>query len=118
MELKDFVQNTLEQIVEGVAAAQMTIDLQGGGVNPASMKFLRNGKWNGHDHPQAQDVTFDVALTEIDNSDSAQGIGVFFGGVSLGTKSGKGAETVAITRVQFTVPLVLPPGKGLIEESD
>ena len=62
-----------------------------------------------------QDVVFDVGLTSTDKSGSSEGIGVFLGSVSLGKKNDVGTEDVAVTKVKFTVPLVLPPGKSMNE---
>ncbi|HEY8354391.1 MAG TPA: hypothetical protein VIK69_05175, partial [Methylophilaceae bacterium] len=68
-----------------------------------------------YSHAMPQEVVFDVGLTSTDKSGSSEGIGVFLGGISLGRKSDTGAEQVAITKVKFTVPLVLPPGEQLIK---
>ena len=46
MELKDFVKATLEQIVEGAAMAQSSIESQGGIINPSSMQYQKDGQWN------------------------------------------------------------------------
>ena len=62
-----------------------------------------------------QDVVFDVGLTSTDKTGSSEGIGVFLGSVNLGKKNDSGAESVAITKVKFTVPLVLPPGSKMRE---
>lgn len=115
MELKEFVKATLEQIVEGAAMAQTVISEKGGIVNPSNMSFQRDGQWNNYHHAMPQEVKFDVGLTSTDKSGSAEGIGVFLGSINLGKRSSAGSEEVAITRVQFSVPLVLPAGKNLID---
>ncbi len=114
MELKDFVKATLEQIVEGASEAQAAIRKRGGVVNPSSMSFQRDGSWNTYDHAMPQEVQFDVALTATDKRGSSEGIGVFLGSINLGKKNESGLEQVAVTRVKFTVPLVLPPGDKLV----
>jgi len=113
MELKEFVKVTLEQIVEGVASAQETIKKHGGVVNPTGMDFFKDGNRSIFTHAMPQEVMFDVGLTSTDKSGSSEGIGVFLGSISLGKKNDTGVEQVAITKVQFTVPLVLPPGEKL-----
>lgn len=55
-------------------------------------------------------VEFDVGLTSVDRSGSSEGIGVFLGGVSLGKKNDSGLEQTAITKIKFSIPLVLPSG--------
>jgi hypothetical protein len=108
VELKDFVRATLEQIVEGTAAAQEAIQEKGGLVNPANVQYRKDGAWNSYEDAVPQDVVFDVALTATDKRGSSEGIGVFLGSISLGKKNEAGIEHVAITKVRFSVPLVLP----------
>lgn len=111
MELKDFIKTTLEQIVEGVAQAQKSIATSGVNINPSGVNFRKDGQFNNYDHAMPQEVIFDVGLTETDKKGSSEGIGVFLGSVSLGKKNDAGVETVAITRVHFSVPMILPPGE-------
>ena len=114
MELKDFVKATLEQIVEGTDLAQQSIKTRGGIINPSNMSFQKDGAWNNYNHAMPQEVVFDVGLTSTDKSGSTEGIGVFLGCISLGKKNDVGIESVAITKVKFTVPLVLPAGEKLL----
>ena len=116
MELRDFVKATLEQIVEGVASAQESINSRGGVVNPSNMSFQKDGAWNLYNHAMPQEVVFDVGLTATDKRGSAEGIGVFLGSINLGKKNEAGVEQVAVTKVRFSVPLVLPPGAKLIDD--
>ena len=118
MELKEFVKITLEQIVEGAALAQESIKQRGGIVNPSNMSYQRDGSWNVYEHAIPQEVVFDVGLTSTDKSGSAEGIGVFLGSINLGKRNETGAEQVAVTRVRFTIPIVLPPGDDLIKRED
>ena len=118
MELKDFIKATLEQIVEGAASAQQSIKKSGGIVNPSNMSFQKDGAWNNYNHAMPQEVIFDVGLTSTNKSGSSEGIGVFLGSISLGKKNEVGGEQVAVTKVKFTVPLVLPPGDQLINHDD
>lgn len=114
MELREFIKTTLEQIVDGAADAQKSISEKGGIVNPTSLHFQKDGLWNKFDHGMPQEVVFDVALTATNKQGTSEGIGVFLGSISLGKKNDAGSEDVAITRVKFTVPLILPPGETLV----
>jgi len=116
MELKEFVRETLEQIVEGAALAQESIRTHGGIVNPSNMDFFKDGSRSVYRHAMPQEVVFDVGLTTSDKSGSTEGIGVFLGSVSLGKKNDVNEESVAVTKVRFTVPLVLPPGEKLTQK--
>lgn len=116
MELKNFITETIENIVEGVAAAQKSIKDKGAKINPKSVQFRENGQWNNHNSGMPRFVEFDVGLISANKSGSSEGIGVFLGSVSLGKKNDQGAEHTAITRIKFSVPLVLPSGDGVFGE--
>ncbi len=115
MELKEFVKVTIEQIIEGAAAAQESIKESGAIVNPSSMQFRKDGEWNEYNHAMPQEVEFDVGLTATDKKGSTEGVGVFLGSISLGKKNDSGIESVAVTKVKFKVPLVLPAGDKLVD---
>jgi len=115
MELKDFVKVTIEQIVEGAASAQESISDKGAMVNPVGVQFQKDGAWNTYEHVMPQNIEFDVALTSTDKKGTSEGVGVFLGGVSLGKKNDTGVEQVAITKVKFSVPVILPVG-GKVNE--
>lgn len=114
MELKEFVKVTLEQIVDGVAAAEEAVAARGGTINPSSVQFQQNNTWTTYTHVMPQEVIFDVGLTSTGKGGSTEGIGVFLGSISLGKKNDSSKEEVAVTKVRFTVPLVLPPGRPLV----
>lgn len=114
MELKEFVKITLEQIVEGAAAAQESISGNGGIVNPTGMDFIKDGSRSIYRHAMPQEVVFDVGLTSTDKSGTTEGIGVFLGSISLGKKNDAAIEQVAVTKVRFSIPLALPPGEKLV----
>ena len=113
MELKEFVRETIEQIVEGVSAAQDNIKDKGAVINPSEMEFYKDGNWSNFSHAMPQEVEFDMGLTSTDTKGSAEGVGVFLGSISLGKKNDVGVENIAMTKVRFSVPLVLPVGPSL-----
>lgn len=113
MELSEFVKVTLQQIVEGVSSAQDAIAAKGASINPTEMEFYKDGQWSNYSHAMPQQVEFDVGLTSTDKKGNTEGIGVFLGSINLGKKNDVGVESVAVTRVRFAVPLVLPPGASL-----
>ena len=53
-------------------------------------------------------VAFDVALTATEGTGSKGGIGVVAGIVSLGTAGHSNNENTSVSRVQFSIPVVLP----------
>lgn len=112
MELKLFFQEAIENIVDGVVAAQSSIKDKGAEINPRKVQFQENGQWNNHNSGMPRFVEFDVGLTSANKTGSSEGIGVFLGSISLGKKNNEGTEHVAVTRIKFSVPLVLPRGVG------
>jgi len=111
VDLKEFVSETLLQIVNGVADAQIQATTAGARVNPrlvggqthaAGLGFLASS------HGPAQIVQFDVALTVKEGSGTKGGIGIVAGIVSLGSSGQSSAENSSISRVKFNVPLTLP----------
>jgi hypothetical protein len=113
MNLSEFVAATLKQIAEGVQAAQGAVNAAGGTVNPPSSTptfdsgdiqlAISSGQ-------RLTSVSFDVALTVVEESDSKAGIGIATGIVGLGgSKVSKASET-SVSRVQFNVPVLLPRG--------
>jgi len=111
MDLKDFVAQTLSQIVQGVAEAKAPVEALGAEVNP----LLRTGQttagnagllWAGSSY--AQIVQFDVALTITEGKGTKGGIGVFAGAVTLGSSGQSQTESSSVSRVKFSVPLSLP----------
>lgn len=110
MDLREFVAETLIQIVQGVSDAQVEQERLGANINPrilgspehfAKLGFLETG-----DSP-AQVVQFDVALTVKDATGTKGGIGVVSGIFNLGSSGQSQTENLAVSRVKFSVPLTL-----------
>ena len=111
MDLKDFVVGTLTQIVDGVREAQSRTQHLGAKVNPhisteASL-VIRHGIFYA-DGQASQLVHFDVALTAMEGTGTKGGIGVVAGVFTLGSTGQSQAENTSVSRVKFSVPLVLP----------
>lgn len=111
MDLREFVSDTIFQIIAGVKEAQEKASELGGDVNPR----LSSGSDHAAKHGflrttggLAQIVQFDVALTIKEGSGTKGGIGVFAGAVNLGSSGQSSNESSSVSRVQFSVPLSLP----------
>lgn len=113
MELKDFVSETIKNIVAGVSEAQKSTNEYGAVVNPSGLNYHKDGQQNHSTHALPQEILFNVGLTSTNKGGSSEGIGVFLGGVTLGKKNDSGTEDVAVTSVQFTVPIVFPAGVSM-----
>lgn len=114
MDLKEFVSLALQQMVEGVAEAQKTVE--GGQINPkiwmsqrdaaAKMKILESnaGKW-------IHLVEFDVAVTVADATATKGGLGLVVGPVALGTQGQSSNQNSTVSRIKFEVPVAWPEQK-------
>ncbi|MEM9413262.1 MAG: hypothetical protein AAGA30_19285 [Planctomycetota bacterium] len=106
VELKQFVSETLRQIIAGVADAQQQIDSEflGAAIAPS-------GQGTRDDTILNQTVTFDVAVMAESGTKTSGGIGITIGAINLGS-TGKSSNDHSLTnRVQFSVPIHLPGQK-------
>ena len=96
MNLKDFIQQSLTDIIEGVKEAQDN---------------LRDGTVVGMHQDADQDIAFDVAVTTVKGASGGAKVTVLGSGVG-GEAS---TEKTAVSRLKFTVPVSLPrkPRKDL-----
>ena len=113
MELKDFVSQTILSIVEGVADAQEQASAHGAFVNPTMLtrtvkNIGENAIWDGRDNNLARLVRFDVALTIEEGTATSGKIGVVSGFLNLGSTGKSEDRSIAVSRIQFEVPLLLP----------
>lgn len=117
MDLKDFIAQTLSQIIEGVQMAQLQTKGLGAEINPtfrmsASSEIMKQGAgFDTSSAKHAQLVKIDVALTVTEGTGTKAGIGVLGGVISLGASGQSSAENSSVSRVTFQVPVVLPQGK-------
>ena len=114
MDLKEFVAETLVQIVAGVKQAQAEVQTFGGEVNPHLTSPGSEAGKQGFLFAEgrfAPVVRFDVALTVTEGTGTKGGIGVFAGAVNLGSTGQSKSESSSASRLQFSVPLVLPQSR-------
>lgn len=113
MNLREFVGQTLSEIVQGVSDAQVSLGDLGKGICPpifttASMpELMKKHLFTGGDK-LVQLVEFDVAVTVEKGTDTKGGIGVFVGSIGLGTQGASSASNSSISHIKFTVPISLP----------
>ena len=113
MDLKDFIQTAVTQVIEGVVAAQAAAAAHRVVVNPA-VDPSAHGSAAGHkaDASRVSNISFDVAVTGVEGS-GAQGSGKL---QVAGTWSARaGAETNVsgehCTRLQFSLPIAFPEAR-------
>jgi len=112
MELKDFVSETLKQIIDGVVNAQNHAIEHGAEINPRDLHLLKSGSQpaysNGGHNKFAQVVDFDVALTTTDGKKGKGGVGVFTGPLNIGGNLQTEQLNSSISKINFSVPIFLP----------
>ncbi|HEY4956252.1 MAG TPA: hypothetical protein VII31_00435 [Caldimonas sp.] len=115
MDLKDFIQTAVTQIVEGVVAAQAAAAAHRVAVNPAIELGGRGGP--SPTSPAAagsrvSNISFDVAVTGVESS-SAQGSGKLQVVGAWSARAGEGTHATGEhpTRLQFSLPIAFPEAR-------
>lgn len=118
MELETFVAETLKQIIDGVVKAQAHAKNKRAVINPASRMASGGGigksprkTWETDDPARRQDIEFDVAVTAGEGTEKKGGLGIVVGPLALGGRGQATANTQSVSRVKFTVPILLPVQK-------
>lgn len=97
MNIEEFVRDSLVQIVKGVQQAQEAVG-DSARINP---------RFGSHNQIKWSDVSFDIAVTATESSEVSGSVRVL-GPVKFGVGGGTTAADSNVSRLQFTVPLVLP----------
>lgn len=110
MDLKEFTKETLVQIVQGVKEANEQLVQYNANVPKKTIRVSDNNVFVNEDNAQANaiEIDFDVAVTatETDGTKGGGGIRVaqlLFGGIEASNST----ENQFISRVKYTIPLVL-----------
>ena len=112
MELKEFVKEVLVQLCEGVSDAQKEVVKVGGVVCPKEIRYKeQNAVIGGKDLP-LETVFFEVGLVSESKEGKSKGIGVHLSAICFGGKSTDEVRAETVTRIKFSVPLVLPAVDG------
>jgi hypothetical protein len=127
MQLKDFVAETLKQIIQGVTEAQNNSEI--GFINPADYKAsstIGNGRKDGRFaeipgkgvcHFEIQDVDFDVAVTVTEGTGTTGTIGIA-GAISQESFKNSESASETVSRIKFKVPVVFPHHPGTNPQTD
>ncbi|MFA5838077.1 MAG: hypothetical protein WC837_14125 [Bellilinea sp.] len=107
MELKEFIAETLIQIIDGVSTAQIHAQ------NNSSM-VAPSGKINGFEfYWDKYLVEFDVAITTTDSTEGKVGTGIFVAGFTFGGQAKGEISNQTFSHIKFSIPIFLPPQKEL-----
>lgn len=112
MELRDFVAESLKQVVDGVINAQEYSKQKGASINPNGLiKHPSTGyiaSPGTHQLPIPQVIEFDVAVTVSEGSEAKAGIGVFGGAIGIGTQAKIEDGNMTVSRIKFSIPVLFP----------
>lgn len=111
IKLEDFVAESLSQIVLGVKKAQDLVSGTGAVISP-QMRMTKDvasvGDAEGLGGQPVYKVSFDVAITVNEATGASGGIGVAAGIFALGSKGESKDSFGNTSRIQFSIPVVLP----------
>lgn len=112
MELKEFIKETLVQLVEGVKDAQKETSDSGAVIVPDGIRTSNISEYYMVAIEKVAvpvyHVDFEVALTHSDGKEDKGGIGVWFGSVGVGGQVKTDGNEVSATNVKFRIPIILP----------
>ena len=111
MELKEFVSETIIQIVTGIKQAQDDVCQEGATINPKNAAFFDGVAITVDSvvrRVPIQNIEFEVSLTETEGNQAGGRIGVFFGSVGVGAHATKDTGSNAMNKVKFSIPIALP----------
>ena len=95
MDLKNFVSETLQQIMSGVAGAQSRSEQ--GEVNPDTSRTVSKEWATSKSGRMVHNVDFDVAVSVAEASETQGGIGLVVGPVLLGSKGQSHEENSSVS---------------------
>jgi hypothetical protein len=120
VQLDTFVATAISQIVRGLAEAEKEIATLGGHINPPVMGGSTVAATAGrqititeNDYRSITTIDFDIAVTAEATAGRKSGIAVVFAAISGGTQESKTLLDRSVSRIQFSVPVLLPPGGKL-----
>ena len=113
MDLKEFVADSLAQIIEGIEDAQRRCAETGAWISPKGPKLPARSESpamnaGGGDNQYLDDVKFDVAITASEGSSGGGEAKLQVLSVSLGGGGKVESQNSAVSRIQFSIPVVWP----------
>jgi hypothetical protein len=115
MELKEFVSESLKQIIDGVIDAQTYAKSKGASINPSRMTYTNPSNNNpvvitdrGQVNKPVQIMEFDVAVTVTQAEEAKAGLGIFTGALGIGAQAKLEDGNVIANRIKFSVPFLFP----------
>jgi hypothetical protein len=96
MDIKEFVSESLKQIIDGVVDAQS----HAGGKNAVVVPFHNNHK----------EIGFDIAVTVVEGKETEGKAGISVWSIGAGVTGKSESSNSTISRIKFEIPVELPKG--------
>ena len=103
MELKEFISKALIDIAEGAKEADTHLSGMGGMVNP------RDQGYDCRTECKPCEINFSIAVSESESRTKGSGLSVVFGSVGLGRTGRESKSGDTVSRLDFTIRVILPP---------
>lgn len=108
MNIKDFVETTIVQIVEGVNSANVKLKDLGAIVTSKDVRPLREGTtYNTTTGDLVNLIDFDVAITINEKDTTGGGAGIRIAGINIGGELKNEVNNQSLSRIKFSIPLTL-----------
>lgn len=103
IELRQFVSDTIIQIINGVTDAQKHTEKSAASVNPRKYKSASSQMIK-----ETQLIEFNVAVSVIEGDETKGGIGVISSILMVGAQHTTGSESSTLSHIKFSVPISFP----------
>ena len=115
MELQEFVEESLKQIITGISNVAEYAKEHGAEINPYQHEWnygqgLYFDKQSGC---ALTPVEFDIAVTVHDEKKTKGGIGISIAQIALGSQGESAKQNERISRMKFSIPVVFPSSRIL-----
>lgn len=107
MELKEFIKQSLVEIIDGVVEAQAYAKQKGARINPPRSKSSSTvvaDAWG----VIGQEVEFDVAVVSNESIEGKVNAGISVIGIGVGGQTSADRSNATQNRIKFSIPLFLP----------
>lgn len=109
MELKTFIKSAITQIVESVEELNNEIQIENVYINPCShYKDFDKTIVKGEYFYNLSEINFDLTVSAADNAEKGAKVGVVASVVGLGASTKAGTQNSSVSKLQFTIPVMLP----------
>jgi hypothetical protein len=109
MDVQDFIEKTLTQVVNGVNKAKVNIKPSGALISSKDVRPLREGTtYNTSTGNLVNLVEFDIAVTVNEKDTDGANAGIKIVGLSIGGGLQKESLNQTVSRIKFSVPLTFP----------